>query len=376
MTSSSKKSLWALTLSLTLLGGIFFLIWEVYIKNYVRTTDAYITGNVIDLHSQISGYVKTIYVDETQKVKQGDLLVELDPSDSLLEVEKAKATLAEQVRYVCSLINDISKTTSDLEGKKALLERASYDYENRKEVVNTGSIAKEDFEHSKIHLSFSQADVVSKEFELMTLKSLLLNSSPYNHPRVEMAKAALKTALLALRRCKIYAPSDGIITQRSVQIGKAITKDNTLLSIIPLDQIWIDANFKETQLKHIKIGQHVEFHVDMWGKGIVFYGRVIGQNPGTGAVFAPIPPQNATGNWIKIVQRVPVRIEFDKQQLLNHPFWLGLSCEVKVDIRNSQLDMISNISKLDVPYSTYVYDAELFGYDQMIDSIIYANISE
>lgn len=374
MKSTPSKSLIILTICLAMLGVVLFFVYDIYIKNFVRTTDAYVTGNKINLQSQINGYVKTIYVDETQSVKQGDLLIELDSSDSLLAVEKASSDLAQEVRNINSLIGEISKTKADIEAKKAVLQRAAYDYDNRLNVVDTGSIAKEDFEHAQTSLMYARADLLSKEFELTVLKAKLLNSTPYNHPKVEFAKAALKTALLALRRCRIYAPSDGIVTQRAVQIGQSITKEETLLSIVPLNQIWIDANFKETQLKGVKVGQRVEYKVDMWGHDVIFYGTVVGQNPGTGAVFSPIPPQNATGNWIKIVQRIPVRISIDQRQLDAYPLWLGLSCEVKIDLRQQNLPIINTTSRLDRPYSTEIYDFELKGWDDTIQSIIEANM--
>lgn len=369
------KSFLALTLSLVLLGSTLIFVYFSYLKFYVRTTDAYVTGNIVHLNSQISGFVKSVFVENTYRVKQGELLVSLDDSDAILDVEKSKSFLADEVRFVCSLIQEIKQTQSLIEAKKANVTRANYDFCNRKQVVGLGSISKEEFEHAQTTLAFATAELLAEKFRLKFLEAKLLNSTPENHPRVEGAKTRLKESLLRLKRCQIYAPCDGIISERSVQVGKTIIPEQTLLAIVPLDQIWLEANFKETQLRHIRNGQSVEFTSDMWGKDTKFQGKVIGQHPGSGAVFAPVPPQNATGNWIKIVQRVPVRIEFDLKQLQSHPLWLGLSCEVKVNIKEQNLDIISQISQKAIPLNTTIYDDQIEGFDQEIQSIISQNTS-
>jgi membrane fusion protein, multidrug efflux system len=375
MNPLKSKSFWALSLSVIFLTSVLLFIYFAYFKFFERTTDAYITGNIIHLNSQISGHVKSVFVDDTYQVKQGQLLVSLDQSDAILEVEKSKATLADEVRFVCSLIQEIKQTQSLIEAKKANVTRANYDYCNRKQVAILGSISKEEFEHAQTTLAYATAELLAEKFRLKILQAKLMDSSPENHPRVEMAKTKLKEALLKQRRCQIYAPCDGIVSQRSVQVGKTIIPEETLLSIVPLDQIWLIANFKETQLKYLRNGQSVEFTSDMWGKEIKFFGQIVGQNPGSGAVFAPIPPQNATGNWIKIVQRVPVKIDFDVSQLQKHPLWLGLSCEVKVDIRNQNLDIISKTCEKTNPFHTDIYDSMLGGFDEQINAVILKNMS-
>lgn len=375
MNTLKSKSFIAFSISLAFLSCIILFVYLSYFKFYERTNDAYITGNIIHVNSQIPGYVKSVFIDDTYHVKQGQLLVSLDTSDAILELEKSKAFLADEVRFICSLIQEIKQTQSLIEAKKANVTRANYDYCNRKQVAILGSISKEEFEHAQTTLAYATAELLAENFRLKILEAKLMNSTPENHPRVEMAKTRLKESLLKLKRCQIYAPCDGIVSQRLVQVGKTITQDQTLLAIVPLDQIWLVANFKETQLKYLKNGQNVEFNSDMWGKDIKFYGQIVGQNPGSGAVFAPIPPQNATGNWIKIVQRVPVRIEFDIKQLLNHPLWLGLSCNVKVDIRNQNLNMISQQSAKKDPYQTDIYNTPFKGFDEEIEAIIKQNLS-
>lgn len=375
MNTLKSKGFIVLSLSIAFLTAILMFIYVSYFKFFTRTDDAYVTGNIIHLNSQISGHVKSVFVDDTYQVKKGQLLVSLEPSDAILDVEKTKAALADEVRYVCSLIQEIKQTQSLIEAKKASVTRANYDYCNRKQVAMLGSISKEEFEHAQTTLAFATAELLAEKFHLKILEAKLMNSTPDNHPRVELAKTRYKEALLKLRRCQIFSPCDGIIAQRSVQVGKTIIPEETLLAVVPLDQIWLVANFKETQLKHLRNGQNVEFSADMWGKDIKFFGQIVGQNPGSGAVFAPVPPQNATGNWIKIVQRIPVRIEFDIKQLNSHPLWLGLTCNVKVDIRNQNLNIISQKQEMKEPYQTDIFDSLLDGYEAQIQAVISQNMS-
>lgn len=366
--------------SLLLLSGFFLAMgaavlyfWLIYWRYEEVTDNAYINGNRIEIISQIEGRALSYFADNTSYVIQGQLLVQLDPTDYELAFQKALSSLALQVREVRQLVKRTQEQEAIIKLKQLEYERLTLEYNRRKELVKSGAVAQEDFTNTVALMDKAIADIQAATFELQALKAISEGTSIANHPLVVVAIQQVKQAYLNVNRCCIYAPASGFVAQRAVQVGQWVTTRDTLLSIIPLDQIWTDANFKETQTGHIRIGQQVSLISDVYGSNQVFHGKVVGIQAGTGSVFSILPPQNATGNWIKIVQRVPVKISLDPIELLQHPLWLGLSMTVTVDTHDrSGLRLAETPSSKEVA-STSIYNTELDGINERIEKILADN---
>jgi membrane fusion protein (multidrug efflux system) len=245
-------------------------------------------------------------------------------------------------------------------------------------LVDDASVSLEDFEHSETTLLSAESALEEVNQELAAALAEVVNTSIDTHPLVEQKKSSLRHAFLQLHRCTVRAPASGIITLRRAQVGQWVNPSDPLMALVPLDQIWVDANFREVSLQNFRIGQHVKLHADIYGRKVIFHGWVVGLNPGTGSVFSVLPPQNATGNWIKIVQRVPVKISLCPEELCMHPLILGLSMTATVDTHDRtglRLPQPKSTSKHLPTYTTDVYEDELCGVDALIESIIENNIS-
>ena len=372
---AKKRKKWiAIAVSIFVLAGLAFLIyWLIWGQFSETTDDAYVNGNQVTVMPQIQGIVTSILTDNTQLVNEGQPLITLDPHDSEIAFERAKSTLGQTVRDVVQLFANVYQLEAQREVRNADLIRATLDYEHRKNLVDTGSVPREEFEHSETTLYAAYASLQQVEEDLLAAEAEVAGTTIRTHPRVEVAKARVKETFLSLQRCVIYAPATGIATQRSAQVGQSVMPGTPLLAIVPIDQMWIDANYREVQLKNLRIGQPVEINVDMYGSDAPFHGRVVGLNPGTGAVFSVLPPQNATGNWIKIVQRVPVRISLDPEELKQHPLVLGLSVETDVDTHDRSGRQLPIITTEKPFYTTNVFAEELAGVDAIIEAIIDEN---
>ncbi len=354
--------------------GLGYLIyWLGWARFEEETDDAYVNGNMIMLTPQINGIVKTIMTDNAQLVDEGQPIIELDQHDYQISLEKARADLAESVRTVIQLFIKVSQLESSVNARKADLLRASLDYGHRKVLIDDGGVSKEDFEHSETTLLAAYATLSETQEMLNGAYAEIEGTTIATHPRVQQAKAVFKNAYLQLHRCLILSPVRGIVTQRRAQVGQYVSAEDPLLSIVPLDQIWVDANFREVQLKNFRIGQHVTMFSDMYGRRVEYHGQLVGLNPGTGSVFSILPPQNATGNWIKIIQRIPVKIAFDDEELRRNPLVLGLSMTVTVDIHNIHGDQLPSQAPIQALYQTTIYDDELEGVDELIEEIIAEN---
>lgn len=366
--------------SLLILAGFFVTMaivalyfWLTYWRYEEVTDDAYINGNRLEITSQIEGRTLSYFADNTNYVIQGQLLVQLDPKDFELAFQEALSSLAFEIRYVRQLINRTKEQQAIIKQKELEYDRLTLEYNRRKELVDSGAVAQEDFTNSRAIMDKAIAEIEAATLELHALRAISEGTDIPNHPLVLVAIQKTKQAYLNLERCCIYAPASGFVAERSVQVGQWVTNRDTLLSIIPLDQIWTDANFKETQLTHVRIGQPVSLISDVYGTDLVFHGKVVGIGAGTGSVFSILPPQNATGNWIKIVQRVPVKISLDPIELLQHPLWLGLSMTATVDTHDrSGLRLAENPSAKEVA-TTSIYKNELDGIDDQIERILAEN---
>lgn len=358
-----------------LLGVAWLLYWLLYARFYQNTTDAYVDGNQVTVMPQISGIVESFSILDADFVEQGKVLIQLDQTDGKIALEKAIAELGIAVRDVVRLFEQTKEYEALIEVKKAIFLQSAQDYEHRRFLVDDGGVSLEEFEHAEAALKASFADLLAAEYQFIATYSQIENTTISTHPRVEKAKNILRDAYVFLNRCMVKAPSSGIISMRTVQLGQQVKPGQSLLAIVPLDQMWVTANFKEVQLSHMRVGQEVKITSDIYGDDVIYKGKVAGIGGGTGSVFSLLPPQNATGNWIKIVQRVPVRIMLDQEQLQEYPLRLGLSLEVKVDIHDIDLPKLPHV-RADRPlFVTPIYAEQEEGVEELIAEIIQNNIS-
>ena len=348
--------------------------WFIHGRSHAGTDDAYVAGNLIRITPRIAGTVVAVRVDNTDHVKQGQELVRLDDTDARLALEKAEADLAETVRRISQSFEGRTQQQANLAAKQRAYEQAEADLRRREQAVAVQAVSKEEAEHGRAARDQARATLDLARAQLAAADAAVAGTSVATHPAVKQAEARLRAAWLELRRCVIRAPEDGQVDKRSVQVGQQVAPGNPLMALVPMTQLWVEANFKEDQLKGMAVGQPVELVSDLYGGGTVFHGTVAGLSPGTGSVFSLLPAQNASGNWIKIVQRLPVRIALDPQELEKHPLRVGLSMKVEVDLGAGA----SGTTKPLPPthYSTPVFQDDLTGADERIRSIVQGNLKK
>ncbi|MCG8994354.1 efflux RND transporter periplasmic adaptor subunit [Laribacter hongkongensis] len=368
-----RKALLKLTAALLLVALLMLLYWWFYVRGLETTDDAYSAGNLIPVSAQTAGTVTVIGADDTQRVKTGQELVRLDDADARLAVARAEAELAQTVRQTRTLITGQTRLEAVVAERRALVAKAAGDLKRREAASADQSIALEDLQHARDAYSQAQAALQTAEAELQAQRELVMNDAVAKHPQVARAAAQLREAALMLERTRIVAPIDGQIAKRSAQIGMRVQTGAPLMALVPLQTMWVDANFKESQLKDIRIGQPVTVHADVYGNDVSYRGQVAGLSAGTGSVFSLLPPQNATGNWIKVVQRVPVRITLDARDLAAHPLRLGLSMHVSVDTRSQDGPLVTDAPVGKPVLQTGVYDGQLERANRMVADIIAAN---
>ncbi len=368
-----KKILVGLTGGLLIIGLILLILWLFVFRFHKKTEDAYVNGNQVVITPQISGYITNVTVDETQMVEEGHVLVQLDTIDKTIALDKAKNELADTVRNVAQMFENVSRLKADVESRKAEVAKTGQDYENRKKMVSSGAISVEDFQHSEAFFIEAFANLLSAQHQLRGAEVLVEGTTVETHPLVEKAKAATKEAYVNLQRCTIRSPVRGIITNKQAQVGEAISPNSSLMIVVPMDQIWVDANYKESQLGKMRIGQPVKMTSDIYGSGFVYHGEVIGIGAATGSVLSVLPPQNATGNWIKIVQRLPVRVHLKPDELKDHPLRLGLSMNVNVDVHDTSGELIPVTTPVQQLYVTTIFEDQEKGADELINQIIADN---
>ncbi len=316
------------------LATVLLLRWLLVSRYYEETDNAYVQGNVVQVTPQIAGTVAQIHVDDTDLVKAGQLLVSLDPADARVAVAQAEAQLAQTVREVRTLYTSHRQYDANLAQRQVELTRAEDDLAQRRKQAVTGIITKEELRHAEASVNAAHAAVDAAREQLSSGRALVYGTGVREHPNVKRAAAQLTEMLLTLQRTSLLAPMSGQIAKRSVQLGQRINPGTPLMAVIPLDRLWVDANFKEAQLRNMRVGQAVTLESDLYGSAVKYDGQVIGMGAGTGAAFALLPAQNASGNWIKVVQRVPVRIALDARQLADHPLRIGLSMRAEVNLHD------------------------------------------
>lgn len=375
-TIKRNRKLWGFTLILALASLSWGLLYVLYLQGYETTDDAYASGNMININPSITGSVIAYYVDDTDFVTEGQLLVQLDQTEYLLKYEHSLASLASTVLEVRQLYEKVKASQSTLEARKIALSKANYDYENRSHLVGMQAISKEEYTHSKADLSIAKATHQIAEAELAAAIAAVGNTSLECHPLLIEAKSQVRKSYYDLQHCRIYAPATGYVAQRTVNVGQSVRPQTPLMAIISQNDYWVEANFKETQLKFMRIGQPATINFDMYGSKIEYVGKVVGIASGSGSKFSLIPPQNATGNWIKIVQRLPVRISVEPEQMKKYPLRLGISAKVKVDISNQDLPMLASTSPGRPLAATTVFNVHLEPIDHVIDEVIQANLKK
>ena len=378
-TSSNNKSqqrkkglsIFILLLLLIAIGSAAY--WYFFIKGFEETEDAYVSGNQVMVSAQVAGNISKINVDNMDPVQAGDVLLELDDTNAKLSFEQAKSNLANAVRQISQLNYTVKQLKSAVRANEITLAQAQGNLNRRVQLVKDGAIDKESFQHAKEAVELAKANLTTSQNQLGANQALLLDGPLSEQPQIQSAVSNLKQAWLNLERTKIRSPIKGYVARRNAQVGQAVSVGGALMAVVTTDQMWLDANFKETQLTHMRIGQPVEIHFDLYGKDKTFDGKVVGIEMGTGSAFSLLPTQNATGNWIKVVQRVPVRIQLDPQQLAENPLRIGLSATVKVNVTDSQGETLRNQAPSTTLYSTNVLQYDESAVNNLIESIIRDN---
>ena len=364
--------------------GIFFFIliittaltalyWFFFLKDYQSTEDAYVNGNQVMISSQVAGNVRQINVENMDFVHAGDVLLELDDTDYQLSFSQAQNTLASAVRQISQLGYTVKQLEATVQANQTALTKAQGDLARREQLGKSGAIDKESLQHAREAVMTAEANLKAVKNQLAANKSLLMNVPLKEQPEIQKAISSVKQAWLNLQRTKITSPIDGYVARRSTQVGQKVAVGSALMAVIANDQMWVDANFKETQLKNMRIGQPVKLSFDLYGHDVKFDGKIEGIEMGTGSAFSVLPAQNATGNWIKVVQRVPVRISLDPQQITRYPLRIGLSTLVEVNIADTKGEMLSQQKRTAPLYATNTLSYDESAVENLIEKIIRDN---
>ena len=340
---------------------------------YRYTDDAYVHGNAVFLIPRVTGTVVSINADDTDLVQRGQPLVVLDDSDAKADLLLAEATLGDTMRKVCQFYANVVEYKANVQARKIDLARLEDDY-HRRTTAQAGTVSAEDVIHARQAEENARDLLDVAKQELAAAQALTANTDLEHHPSVLQAEANLLDASLALQRTSVDAPDTGYVMQRNVEVGQRVTPGTSLLAIIPLNQIWVDANFREGELRFVRIGQPVTLKSDFYGDLVKYNGHVIGLAPTTGAAFSLLPPDEGSGNWIKIVQRVPVRIGLDEKQLEKFPLRLGLSMSVVINTVDHSGAVLTQAPSAKPVYSTMIYSNEWVVANELVQSIVASNL--
>jgi membrane fusion protein (multidrug efflux system) len=342
-TPTQQRRFWFLVLGAVIVGAalIYGVYWLLDARYFESTDDAYVGGDVVAITSKENATVLALHADNTQTVKQGQLLVEMDPAIVTVNLEAAQANLARVIRNVKAQFSKSDSGTAELSQAKVALAQAEDDYVRRQKAFETQSVSGEELAHARDAVAAARAAVNSAQGGLQQTNASIEGTDIAHNPDVMAAEAQLRATAIAYGHMRLVAPMDGVIAQRTVQAGQQVAAGTPLMAVVPLSHVWIDANFKEVQLARMRVGQPVTVKTDIYGRGVTYHGHIEGLGAGSGSAFALLPPQNASGNWIKIVQRVPVRIALDPQELADHPLRVGLSVTADADVRDQSGPLIT-----------------------------------
>jgi len=353
-----------------ILGGAWYFVVG---RWYESTDDAYVDGNVVQITPQIPGTVISIGADDNDYVQAGEPLVILDSSNADVALAQAEAALAQTVRRVRGLYSSVRNAQADVAVRESEVRQAEADYRRRQGLAATGAVSAEDLAHAHDALTGARSALAAAQAQLATKGAMVEDTHIASHPDVLAAAEKVRAAWLDVERTTLVAPVSGYVAERTVQVGQRVQPGTPLMAVVPLRQVWVDANFKETQLGRMRIGQPVTLTSDLYGGGVTFHGRIAGLGIGTGSAFSLLPAQNASGNWIKIVQRLPVRITLDPRELDRRPLRIGLSMQVKADLHDESGATLASQPPRHPAFSTDVYVHDPVKIDAVIARIIHDN---
>jgi len=340
-TNKRKRGFLILGAVIAVAGVLYGAYWFFSVRFYESTDDAYVASDVVQITSEIPGTVLGVRVDDTQRVTQGQALIELDPADAKVRVAAAEADLARAVRQVRGLYAQADQLRAQVNSRTIELQQAEDDYARRATLVSDGAVSGEELAHTRDAITRVKSALEGARQQLDATIVQIEGTTIATHPEVLAAAAKYHDAALTLRRTSIAAPINGVVAKRAVQLGQRIAPGTPLMAIVPLDDVWVDANFKEGQLREVRAGQPVTLRADLYGGDAEYHGKVVGVSAGSGSAFALLPSQNASGNWIKVVQRLPVRIALDPEDVKKHPLRVGLSMSVEIDVRDTSGTLVA-----------------------------------
>ncbi|MDN2676166.1 MULTISPECIES: HlyD family efflux transporter periplasmic adaptor subunit [unclassified Janthinobacterium] len=370
-----KTVLIAITAAFLVAGAAWAAYYQLVLSREEVTDNAYVGGNLVTLSAQVTGNVDAIRADETQMVKAGAPLITLNAIDAELALSQAEARLGNVVRQERERYANVAQYDAVIEQRRLALATAQGNLARRAPLAADQTISGEDLAHAKQAVDDAKAALTVAQRQAESAKSGVAGVSLASHPAVLSARGDVLQAWLAVRRNAVVAPVSGYVAKRSVQLGTHVTPGTPLMSIVPLDQLWVDANFKESELRNIRVGQAATIETDLYGSKVVYHGKVLGMSAGTGSAFSLLPAQNATGNWIKVVQRVPVRITLDPKELAAHPLRIGLSTTVTVDTSHGEGATLDQPMVASTVYTTQALSQPVDEAEKMADAIIAQNSS-
>jgi membrane fusion protein (multidrug efflux system) len=357
-----------------LAGLAWFALWFFVFSTRVKTDNAYVGGNQVAISAQVPGTVVAILADDTQRVEAGQVLVRLDPTDAKVRLEQARSALAQAVRGVRQQTSSASSADAQVDAARLAVQKADADLKRHLPLLAAHAESPEIVQHLRDGVAQARAALAGAQAQSAAAHAAIEGTDVARNPGVMQARANFSAAWIAAQRNAIYAPVSGYVAQRSVQLGNSVQPGQQLMTVVPLHDLWVEANFKESQLRHIRIGQPATVVSDLYGDDAVFHGKVIGLGAGTGSVFSLLPAQNATGNWIKVVQRVPVRISLDNAELDKHPLRVGLSSEVTIDITDDKGSVLAATPTQQPVAQTDVYTQMAAKADAEAAQVIRANL--
>ena len=374
-TLKARRTLWLaiVTGAFVAIGAAYGVYWATVLRYSQSTDDAYVNGNVVQITPQISGTVVSIAADDTQFVKAGQPLVRLDQADAKVALDQAEAQLAKTVREVRNLFATTAQLDAAVQLRQTDLAQAQTDLARREQLGKSGAVSGEELQHAKDAVKAAQSGLLAAQQQLAANRARVDHTTLEDHPEVRNAAAAVRNAYLNYARTTLPAPVSGFVARRNVQLGQRVGPGASLMAVVPLDQVWVDANFKEPQLAKMRVGQPVTLTADLYGGSVHYHGKVVGFGAGTGSAFALLPAQNATGNWIKIVQRVPVRVALDPREVAANPLQIGLTMKAEVNVRDESGVRLPQLASNTVAYSTNVFQSNDVSADTRVQEIIAAN---
>jgi len=352
------------------LGLGYTLYYTTYAQYHEETDDSYVGGNLVYVNAQVNGTVTALGADDNQPVKTGQVLVRMDQADADVAMADAEGRLGETVRQIRQQFRSVDASASVVNQRKTDLQRAQDDLNRRSQLAGSDALSAEELAHAKEAVA-SAKDALDVAQKQLALSRVPVEGTTLRHqPSVLRARAAYVQAYIAAQRNEIPAPVDGFVARRTVQVGQRVAPGTALLAVVPLQGVWVDANLKEPQLRNVRVGQPATVSADIYGSHVEYHGKVASISAGSGGAFSLLPPQNATGNWIKVVQRVPVRIVLDPAELKAHPLRVGLSADVDIDTHQRDGSTETALALPAAPLGTTVYDAMLKTAEARADAII------